>query len=284
MKHPLISISRVECPYATHRVEHAHDFFEFFFSLNGNGFQYVRGKSHLMTPGEIFIFPPGMPHLCGAVKPGRIAQSFVVWIEESLYAGAALPERQTREALTLLAQSACQHGPCFKLHSDTIETVKRAFEMGEKFFPAHNGGKVAGMRSLLELIIHQMLEDRLVKSRIRRTRISKTHHRVGPVLQYIEQNYMRPLGIDDARQVIHVSRSHFHALFKESIGMTFVDYLTRHRIQIATRLLESTDMSILEISQASGFQSLGHFYQSFQKIQSIPPRRYRARQKTPSKK
>jgi len=64
-------------------------------------------------------------------------------------------------------------------------------------------------------------------------------------------------------------------LFKRGVGTTLVDYITKHRVSHAQRLLATTDIKIVEVALSSGFASMSRFNAAFRKECGCPPREYR---------
>ncbi|MBQ2708737.1 MAG: helix-turn-helix transcriptional regulator [Clostridia bacterium] len=74
----------------------------------------------------------------------------------------------------------------------------------------------------------------------------------------------------------HLSSSHFHALFKKEVGMSPVEYRLHAAIRFAQQLLiEHPEMSIEEVTEASGFESAAYFRRVFGRIVGKSPRDYR---------
>lgn len=69
--------------------------------------------------------------------------------------------------------------------------------------------------------------------------------------------------------------SHFMRYFKETMGTSFVDYLRDYRLTIASRLLTTSDSSILDIAAESGFENLSYFNRVFKQKYSMTPRQFR---------
>ena len=69
--------------------------------------------------------------------------------------------------------------------------------------------------------------------------------------------------------------SHFMRYFKETMGTSFVDYLRDYRLTIASRLLTTSDSSILDIAAESGFENLSYFNRVFKQKYSMTPRLFR---------
>jgi len=92
---------------------------------------------------------------------------------------------------------------------------------------------------------------------------------------YIQKNYNQKILISDIAAAGSVCRSRCCQLFNEYIGQTPNTYLIRYRIQKSCEMLTKTNMSIIEISMACGFQSPSYFIQVFQKENGLTPRDYR---------
>ena len=73
-----------------------------------------------------------------------------------------------------------------------------------------------------------------------------------------------------------LSRMQFSRLFKQATGLTFMTYLNRLRLDRATRLLLEEDARIIEVADASGFQSVGQFNRFFKKQTGLTPSAFRA--------
>ena len=59
------------------------------------------------------------------------------------------------------------------------------------------------------------------------------------------------------------------------MGMTCVDYINEYRLKIATNLLETTDMSIMEIAVKVGVNNISYFNKIFKKKFNLTPKEYR---------
>lgn len=72
---------------------------------------------------------------------------------------------------------------------------------------------------------------------------------------YMRSNLGRRIGIVELAQVACLSSSHFHAQFKESVGLTPHQYLLKLRLDCAARLLRESDLSLVRIAGECGFSS-----------------------------
>ncbi len=74
-----------------------------------------------------------------------------------------------------------------------------------------------------------------------------------------------------------MSRSGFARLFKELLGASFFDYLTRLRMRDARELLMTTNLPVPLIGENVGYRSELSFVKAFKKLNDVTPRGYRLR-------
>jgi len=81
--------------------------------------------------------------------------------------------------------------------------------------------------------------------------------------------------IESAAGEASMSRSGFARRFKEVLGMSFFDYLTRLRMRDARRLLTTTNLPVDDIAEKVGYQSGLSFVKVFKKHHDSTPRGFR---------
>ena len=81
--------------------------------------------------------------------------------------------------------------------------------------------------------------------------------------------------IADMAKEAGLSQSHFMKFFKNTMGTSFIDYLNDYRLTMVSRLLVSSESSILDIAAESGFDNLSYFNRMFKKRFGMTPREYR---------
>ncbi|MCD1258303.1 response regulator [Paenibacillus athensensis] len=96
---------------------------------------------------------------------------------------------------------------------------------------------------------------------------------------YIHANYAADFGIEDIADSLGISCSYFSLLFKQHFGETFVEYLTRHRMELAQSMLLLSDKSVTEIGRAVGYAERRYFTKVFQKFTGEIPSEFREKRK-----
>lgn len=99
--------------------------------------------------------------------------------------------------------------------------------------------------------------------------------RLQSVFKYVDEHYAQDIPLEEAAKVSGFSVYHFTRFFKESIGMTFGDFLSRYRIAKAEVLLKNTEHSITEIAFSLGFNSIKTFNRVFKTLKGCSPSSYR---------
>ena len=94
-------------------------------------------------------------------------------------------------------------------------------------------------------------------------------------LKTVENEFTRPLTIDELAGKSGVSKFHFSREFKKYVGTTLHDYLITARINHAKEMLKYTNKSVEQIAYESGFNQASHFIQMFKSREKSTPLQYR---------
>jgi YesN/AraC family two-component response regulator len=98
---------------------------------------------------------------------------------------------------------------------------------------------------------------------------------VQKALDYIDDHFQEQISMKQIADHLHMNASYFSVLFKEQTGITFSDYVTRHRIQKAKRLLTTTHLSVSEVAERVGYQTAKYFVKVFRMFEEVSPSQYR---------
>lgn len=96
------------------------------------------------------------------------------------------------------------------------------------------------------------------------------------VLDYIDSNLERDLGLSEISRVALISPYYFGKLFKRSTGQTLHQYVLEQRIRKAQTLLAGTKITLVEIASIVGLANQSHFTTAFKKKVGATPGSYRA--------
>lgn len=98
---------------------------------------------------------------------------------------------------------------------------------------------------------------------------------------YIEKNYMsEDISLNSVAEHVNMNPSYFSTVFRKETGKTFVEYLTRVRLERAKELLLCSSLKISEIAYKVGYNDPQYFSYLFKKYNQCSPKEYRQRGKT----
>lgn len=93
-------------------------------------------------------------------------------------------------------------------------------------------------------------------------------------LSFIEGNFEKQIQLSDAAESASISSAYLSKLFASHIDSSFVDYLTRQRIEKAVSLMNTGGLSVKDIAFRTGYQDPNYFSKIFKKIMGVSPTKY----------
>jgi len=103
-------------------------------------------------------------------------------------------------------------------------------------------------------------------------------------MQLLSEHLDEDVRADDLAGQLDVSTAYLQRIFRQTQGMTIVEYLNRLRIERSKLLLTLTDDPIVDIAVASGFNSRQHFSRVFTAQEGVSPQKYRQEKRDAEKK
>ena len=92
---------------------------------------------------------------------------------------------------------------------------------------------------------------------------------------YIESNYRDFITLKNIAKAASVNRSTLTTLFKNELSITPVEYLWHHRLTVAKKFLEFTNLPLKEVAARCGFKTTEHFNRRFKKEFGTTPGSFR---------
>ncbi|HEV2269178.1 MAG TPA: helix-turn-helix domain-containing protein [Steroidobacteraceae bacterium] len=99
--------------------------------------------------------------------------------------------------------------------------------------------------------------------------------RLQRAIAHISKHYGRQVPESEVALACEMSPSRFCREFKAAFGVTYVEYLARHRVQEAKRLLGNLSMSVTDVAAAVGFSDPSYFTRVFRRVAGASPTEYR---------
>ena len=228
--------------------------FMLLYTYEGEGCLEYEGKTFLLKPGDGFFID--------CRKPQFYYTSGKTWTHSVLH----LQGKQMRLMYETFVK---RWGNCFSM--DMQDHYQRNLEHLLKIYETPSPVREWLAADGISRLLTQLLERPFGREKKPR----KTEKLIAQSVSYMEQNFTRPLTLEDLAAQSGISRYYFSHEFKEQIGMPPMVYLMKLRIGHARKLLESTDLTVPQIAEAVGITDLNHFYRQFKKYAGVTPGTYR---------
>ena len=99
--------------------------------------------------------------------------------------------------------------------------------------------------------------------------------RIANAVHYIEQQLQAPLNLNVLAKTACLSSTQLKVLFKQQVGMSVMQYVTRVRIEKAQALLRHTDYPIARVGELVGYPELAAFSRKFSQVVGLAPSRFK---------
>ncbi|MEI3237200.1 MAG: response regulator [Lachnospira sp.] len=143
---------------------------------------------------------------------------------------------------------------------------------------AFNGNSISGKEQNKETEIGGSNANNVRENRPKRTdnvRNSDEQTTIKYLKEYVENNYIYDISMQEAAEEMGYSDAYFSKLFKQYFNQNFTAYLTEYRIKKAKELLSNTNHSIKDISRMVGYTDSNYFAKIFKRLVGEIPSKYR---------
>lgn len=249
---------------------HKHSFYEITYVQHGNGwFDTVGGRLDL-SPGDLFIAKPSEPHeiLSSSDHPLEI----YFWSHTLIPSYSALqlvPEHLLNLYIHADKWVGNQHSAVAVLLNLLADEMLQA----RPGFPhAIQGLLITLMMETVRAVIPSVVDEEIEAA----TSVHHPHETtVKAMVRYLHDNYSAPIVVQDVASQVYLSERHASRLFRQSMGVSILHYLTSLRLEKAAELLMDSQLSVGEIAGQCGYTNSEYFTTLFRRRVGIVPTLYR---------
>lgn len=250
---------------------HWHDEMELIYIKKGTGIINVDFTQHTVSAGTIALILPGQLHSIEQFENESMEYENIIFHPNMLISKKTdtcntdffLPLLSGNVSVPLLYTPDSPHYHEIAACIDANDEISKTNPTGYQLF----------IKSQLFMFFFILFHK--CSSREPQKKNYKSLEKMKLILKYIENNYMNKITIEGIAQEVGLSQSHFMKYFKNTMGTSFIEYLNEYRLTMASRLLLSSDSSVLAIAEEVGFENLSYFNRTFKKRFGQTPREYR---------
>lgn len=255
------SLSRVDL--------HTHNYYEFYFFLEGDVQIQVGEELFPVSFGDIMLIPPYHSH-CTVIRSQEIPyRRFVFWISQE-YCNHLL--QSSPDYAYIMQYVATEKRYIF--HTDQI--VFNAIQSKILRLLEELRSEKYGREAQISICVNDLVLgiNRLAHEQNTPKKKASEHQLYRQLEEYIEDHLTEDLSLENLSEVFYASKYHIAHVFKDNIGLSIHQYIMKKRLNLCKEAI-SGGMSITEVYHLFGFGDYSSFYRAFKKEYGISPKDYR---------
>ncbi len=253
-------------------VYHIHPEMELMAMECGSGRRIINEHIEAFENLDVIFVPGNVPHdwkVTEALNP-RSHSFFNSWChfrrELISRMGAAFPEFKSVADFYLNLKQALKV---------TGSSARKVLLLYKKFQNFSGSLKLCELLTLLTTIYENKDYEFIGSPAVNESADSRAHNRFAAINKLVTEHYSRRITLSEAASVVGMNPTAFCNAFKASTGISLVRFLTLYRLQVAARLLRSTDMYVSQVAYHVGFSDAPHFTRLFKREYKMSPTAYR---------
>jgi len=246
---------------------HQHAETQISYIVKGQGKLIVANSVYGFKTGDVFIIGSNTPHLFQSVPSKDMSHMITLFATTKNFEEDSLGIPELEEVKQFIAIS-----------SGGIQVMSKKKSIRKIMLELPTASKLGKFVKFLKIIqeINSAEVTQLTSYVPSKKIISNTEgRRLQLVFDYAMNNFDKEITLNYVADLVHMTTPAFCRFFKQRTNKTFFEFLIELRLEHACQLLSRDDkMSIAEISEASGFQSISNFNRKFKKIKLVSPSQY----------
>ncbi len=249
---------------------HMHSFFEIAYFTDNSGTHYFNGTAQTFKPGDYVIIDKGTYHSYESLDKKEFNVYNLLFLPEfldnTLYNCPNFSSIVKNYLIPLTNVNWLVPSIDRIFHDDNGEILS-LFNAIEREGEQMKAGYLQVIRNYLTNIIIKTLR------KITNNNIGSNYSK--KVLNEINKRCTENLTLADIAEKYHYSVSYLSMRFKTDTGMTFSQALQKARIEVACKLLASSEKKISEIANLSGYKDNKTFLAVFKSVMGMTPTQYK---------
>jgi len=99
--------------------------------------------------------------------------------------------------------------------------------------------------------------------------------RIYKIVSFLHEHITETISLKMLADEFNLHPAYISQIFKQETGLNYHDYLIRIRVDFAKRLLSTSDLSITQIAEKTGFQNYRAFSFVFKQLEKMTPSKFR---------
>lgn len=248
---------------------HTHNYYEFYFFLQGDVSIHVGDTSYPIRPDSFLVIPPDISHYPEFGTDTIPYQRFILWISREYMEHLWQASADFRYLIDLASQS---HHYLSQVDSISFREIQSQLFLLIEEIRGNRFGRVSQISLQIDTLLLYL--NRLVHDQQSLPRTTEERAMVPAICDYINTHIEEPLSLDRLSQEFFLSKFHISHTFQDEMGISIHQFILKKRLRLCRDAILS-GMSISQAYELYGFRDYSSFYRSFKKEYGISPKEYR---------
>jgi AraC-like DNA-binding protein/mannose-6-phosphate isomerase-like protein (cupin superfamily) len=257
---------------------HHHSEYEFHFIPRGKGKVILQDQEYPLHEGMVYLTGPQVEHYQESHSEESMEELCLHLDAVKLFDKDEVPKHYWGNRLDILEADSCMR----QLGQLPLRPTHDHYNAMLWFLTAYRAwsGKQLGYNStihqaIIQILLRTVQAYDMEEAPLEYPSRDMNMHRYLLAIQFIADNYSRPITLKDVSNKLFISERQLQRIFAERSGLSFSKYLEDLRLTHVCHDLISSQTSIHDIALRHGFTNSNYLFHVFRKRFGVTPNQYR---------
>lgn len=261
-------------PFVRPLQNHFHPEIEISVFLEGRGTYVVNRQEYPIVPGAVFLCGSMDQHCFSDIEGPDGLIFFTIHFEPRFVwsKGSNMFDARYLRVFDALGKEVEHRLP----NGEIAEKILRiCLSMEQEFMNRETDYDAMVKSQLLRMLVY--LNRLLPKDALKEQSLPSSANlvQIEKAMTYIHDHLTEAMTLEEVAGAAHMSACYFSVIFKRLNGLSPWSYIASKRIEMAQNLLLESDMTVMEISNACGYNNAANFNRAFKQVTDMSPSTYR---------
>lgn len=244
--------------------QHSHDYYEFYFFLEGDVEMDVEGRKYALKPGDILVVPPGKRHRADVLGESAYRR-FVLWLGKDYIAKL----RAESEDYLWFVNRIEKNGE-YRFNPGDVgfnALTSRLIALLEEVHSDFFGRDAAISLAIEDIMLHL---NRLAYDKLSHRASRESESRYTAITRFIDNHIDEELSLERLSREFYISKYYIAHLFQKETGISVHRYILKKRLSICEDAMRAGE-SPTRACAIAGFRDYTSFFRAFKKEYGVSP-------------